>query len=136
MRGRYPSGPDYVQQLDGSQQAKARVQTVLETLSGTLRVQQACAQLGISEARFHELRTTALQAAVAALEHRPAGRPKAAAADPAVQALQAQLAGLHTELQASQIREEIALALPLRPPPAAEKKTRRRRPRRRPRKRN
>ena len=139
MRGRHPSGPEYVQGLDGSAQAKVRMQTVLETLAGRLRVQEACARLGLSEARFHELRTAALQAAVAALEHRPAGRPKAAAADPVVQALEAQLAELHGELQVSQIREEIALTLPQRlppsAPPAAEKKTRRR-PRRRHPKRN
>ena len=63
MRGRRPSGPQYVQQLTGSDQAKKRLRVVLETLSGTCRVQEACRQLNISEPRFHQLRTEALAAA-------------------------------------------------------------------------
>ena len=60
MRGRRPAGPEYVEQLHGSDQARQRLRVVLETLAGRLRVQDACARLGIGEVRFHELRKTVL----------------------------------------------------------------------------
>ena len=112
MRGRRPSGPEYVQSLEGSTSAKERLQVVLETIAGRLRVQEACAHLGISEQRFDQLREQALQAAVERLESRPAGRPAQPAADEHLQQLQEQAACLETELQAARVRTEIALVLP------------------------
>jgi hypothetical protein len=132
MRGRRPSGPEYVEALEGSALARQRLRVVLETLAGRCRVTEACERLGICEQRFHQIREEALQAAVAALEPRPAGRPSAAASEPAPpQALQQQLEQLQVQLQASRLREEIALTLPQQAAtsPAAtepEKKTRRR----------
>ena len=40
-----------------------------------MTIPQACEQLSLGEARFHELRTEWLQAAAAALEPKPLGRP-------------------------------------------------------------
>ena len=128
MRGRYPAGPEYVEQLAGSEQAKERLQAVLETLAGTLRVQEACAQLGIREVRFHQVRQLALQAALERLEARPAGRPaqERSAEWAEVGALTEQVAGLEVELRAAQVREELALVLPQAVRPADQpKKTRR-----------
>jgi len=132
MRGRLPSGPDYVAKLDGSQEARRRLQVILQTLAGRSRVQQACAELGIGVARFHALRLEALQGAVEQLELRPAAPP----ADPRIAVLEARIGELELELQAAQTREEIALVLPrLHPEPATEgtpgKKPRRRRKSRR-----
>jgi hypothetical protein len=127
MRGRRPSGPEYVSRLDGSEQAKQRLEVVLETLAGTCRVQEACRLLGISEPRFHQLRTQLLQAALERLEPRPTGRPsQPEAAEPQVAALTEHLAQQDVELRAAQARAEIALTLPrvLQEPPAGEKKTR------------
>ena len=45
MRGRTPSGPESVEQLPGSDKAKQRVRVILQTMTGELRVQEACAQL-------------------------------------------------------------------------------------------
>jgi hypothetical protein len=101
-----------VQSLEGSTSAKERLQVVLETIAGRLRVQEACARLGISEQRFDQLREQALQAAVERLESRPAGRPAQPAADEHLQQLQEQAACLETELQAARVRTEIALVLP------------------------
>src|SRR6185369_11696428 len=114
MRGRRPAGPEYVEQLHGSANARQRLRVVLETLAGRLRVQEACAQLGIGEVRFHELRRTVLEAALAAVEPRPAGRPPRAAATGAAEAqgLSQRLDELSIELQAARIGEEIALILP------------------------
>jgi hypothetical protein len=121
MRGRLPSGPEYVEQLEGSVIAKQRVQVILETMAGTCRVQEACQRLGISEPRFEQLRIQILQAALERLEPRPLGRPARTStpADERVGALEAQIAELTMKLQVSQARTEIALALPnaLQTPP-------------------
>jgi hypothetical protein len=75
MRGRIPSGPDYVQGLAGSTPAKERLQVILQTMTGTCRVSEACDLLGIGMQRFHQLRRRALLGALAALEPRASGRP-------------------------------------------------------------
>jgi hypothetical protein len=124
MRGRKPAGPEYVDRLTGSTAAKERLHVVLETLAGRCRVQEACARLQISEPRFHQLRTQILQAGLERLEARPAGRPRGPAPDERRQRLEATVADLEVELQATRAREEIALVLPQgRPPtPASAKK--------------
>lgn len=125
MRGRYPAGPEYVEGLPGSAEAKRRAKIILETLTGERRVQDACQVLGIGAQRFGQLRQELLQAAVASMETRPAGRPRTAAEDPARAALQEQVAALHDELRAAEVREEIALTLPevVQAPAEPEKKS-------------
>ena len=133
--GRRPAGPEIVEQLQGSAQARLRLRVVLETLAGRLRVQEACQQLGVGTVRFHEIRQAVLEAALAALEPRPAGRPPREGAAPAPAG---QVEELAAALEASRLREEVALILA--PRDAArdatpEKKTQRprpARPRRRP----
>jgi hypothetical protein len=136
MRGRIPGGPECVEQLDGSDKAKERLRVVLETMMGKWRVGEACTHLGISEQRFRQLRQELLQAALASLEDRPAGRPRQPEEPADVTALRQQVAELQRELEVAQVREEIALALPqlsktMDPPSAspaeAPKKKRRRR---------
>jgi len=114
MRGRYPSGPEYVdvQHLHGSAQAKERLRVILETMMGQWRVSEACGRLGISEQRFRQLRAELLQAALERLEGRPAGRPRRPEQPEATVALRQQLAAMQRELHVAQVREEIALALP------------------------
>ena len=126
MRGRKPVGPEMVERLQGSEQAKKRLQVILETLLGSCRVQEACHELGIGEVRFNQLRLEALEGALAALESKPKGRPARAAA-PASAAELEQLAEviqtLQRQLQTSQVPEEIALAgvWPQTQPPEPEK---------------
>jgi len=110
MRGRLPSGPEYVTKLEGPDEAKRRLEWILRTLAGTARVQEACEQLGISEARFHQLRQEALQAALDGIIARPPGRPPASGSGPAEQ--QEEVERLRLELKAVQTSEEIALVLP------------------------
>jgi hypothetical protein len=131
MRGRYPSGPEYVEHLSGSAAAKERLKVVLQTLAGHCRVVEACTRLGISEPRFHQLRVELLQAALERLEPRPSGRPPGARTPAAEAELHARVAELEVELQASQVREEIALILPrvVHDDGGATKKAPRRRPR-------
>ena len=114
-RGRPPQGPELVEGLEASSDAKDRLKLILRTLSGELSVQEACAHLGISEARFHELRAEALHGATQALEPKPKGRPPQA--EPSEEArevarLKAQVTELTIDLRAAQIREEIGLVAP------------------------
>ena len=136
MRGRWPWGLEYIDQLDGSTQTKERLKAILDTLVGERRLLEACAQLDIGETRFHQLREAALQAALAAIEPRPAGRPcRTAVCDvQQMQALQQRVQELELALWEAQVREEIALVLPqvrhseaLDAPAAERKKMRQRR---------
>jgi hypothetical protein len=120
MRGRKPAGVEYVQNLEGSAEAKQRLQVVLETMTGTRRVQEACALLGISETRFHQLRIELLQAALERLERKPAGRPRVTPLTADANVLQEQLAEMTKELEAARVREEVALILPGNSPAADE----------------
>jgi hypothetical protein len=103
-----------VARLDGSAEARGRLAVFLETLAGRRTRGEAALALGISERRFHALRGRLLQAALEALEPRSPGRR----AQPGEQTvgqvadLQGQVRDLRLDLRASQIREEIALAMP------------------------
>jgi hypothetical protein len=114
MRGRQPSGPEFVDKLDGSVEAKERLKTLLETLTGACRVQEACDRLGIKEARFDQVRIEILQAALNAAERRSAGRPARAPSptEDENQQLRERNAQLEADLQAALIRAELAVMLP------------------------
>jgi hypothetical protein len=113
MRGRWPLGLEYLEQLAGAEQTKERLRVILETLLGEKRLQEACSQLEVGETRFAQLREAALQGALAAIEPRPAGRPSRTASEgDQVRALQARVEQLELELEIAQVREEIALVLP------------------------
>ena len=114
MRGRYPSGPEFVHKLNGSASAQERLKVLLETLAGQRRIGEACDRLGISEPRFDQIRIDSLQAALSALEPQPAGRrPQPTVTDEAeVERLRQRVAQLEGELHAALVRAEIAVALP------------------------
>jgi hypothetical protein len=113
MRGRWPLGLAYLEQLAGSEQTKERLRVILETLVGDKRLQEACSQLELGETRFAQLREAALQGTLAAIEPRPAGRPSRATSEgDQVRALQARVEQLELELEIAQVREEIALVFP------------------------
>lgn len=128
-RGRPPAGPEIVSNVPGSDLAKERVQVILETITGKVSITEACEKLGISEARFRELREEVLQAAVARLEPKPAGRPRQQTSEERahIAQLEAQIEDLKVELQASQIRERIALLMPHLAEPKDQEEDRRRR---------
>jgi len=106
--------------LEGSAEAKKRLEVILESLNGKWTVAEARAQLSLSEARFHELRTKLLQQALGAAEPQPVGRPRHEASPEQAQvaALEAEIRDLRIDLHAAQVREEIALVMPhiLKPP--------------------
>jgi hypothetical protein len=139
MRGRWPSGPEYIDQQPGSVETKERLKAIFDTMYGQRRLLEACAQLDIGETRFHQLRERAIQGALVAIEPRPAGRPSRTGLSDAeqIRVLEERVQELELALHEAQVREEIALVLPhLRRPADPEerdptvapgKKTRRRR---------
>jgi len=126
-RGRKPKGPELVTNLEGSDAARQRLKRIVDSLTGRATVGDVCAELGIGESRFHQLRSDALQAALDRLEPRAAGRPPTAVSptDARVADLERQLRELQWELQACRIRLELAEALPglVRRDPAVKKTT-------------
>ena len=124
MRGRHPSGPEFVDKLPGDATAKDRLRVVLETLTGACRVQEACERLNLSEQRFDQVRIEALQAALTALEPKPSGRPPRASspADVELARLRMRVAELEAQLRVAAVRTEVAAILP-HTAAAAEKKT-------------
>jgi hypothetical protein len=114
MRGRLPSGPEFVMKLNGSFLARQRAKVLLETVAGSSRVIEACAQLQICEQRFDQIRIEAFQALVNALEPQAGGRPAKvwSAADVEVLRLKERVAELEVELKAALIRAELAVTLP------------------------
>lgn len=102
------------QGLGGSAEARRRLALILDTLAGQRTVREAAALLGLRARRFHILRRQFLADSLEDLEPRPPGRPcrLVDASASQVTALEAEVRRLRLELQAAQIREEIALTMP------------------------
>lgn len=137
--GRPPKRMRHVEDLRGPEEQKHRLRVVLETLSGERTVAEACAELEISEARFHELRRQALEAALEGLTPGRPGRPRTegeSSATPREVELERKVSDLEVDLQAALVRTELALAMPhlfsgKKNEPAAKVKKQRRRKRKR-----
>ena len=114
--GRPPEGAGQVERLDGDAEAKRRLRVILETVSGERSIEDACAELGVSASRFHELRREALESALRGLEPGVSGRPKRVSdidsSSERLAELERENRELEIELQASYVRTEIALAMP------------------------
>ena len=130
---RKPKGTELVTNLAGSDVAQARLKRIVDSLAERATVAEVRAELGVGESRFLQLRCEALQAALDRLEPRTAGRPATpvAPADARVAELERRLRELTWQLQACQIRLELAKALPglvRREPTVKKRPDRRRRP--------
>lgn len=111
--GRPPKGGELAGRTGGSAEAKRRARALLEAMRGGLPVAQACEEMGVSEARFYQLRDRFVAEGVAGLEPRLGGRPrKVPPEDDEIKDLEARVARLELELKAAQLREQIALVLP------------------------
>jgi len=113
--GRKPQGVVLVEPLAGSKHAKQRMTWFLETLAGQCSVGDACAALGIGESRFYDQRAAWLQASLALLEPRSAGRP--AKPEPPispaeVQTLRQRVRELEAHRAAVEVQAELAHTLP------------------------
>jgi len=112
--GRPPMGPRLVDRLDGSQEAKMKLEVILKNLTMEISIQEACAKLGIGETRFYELREEALSAALSSLEPGTPGRPRkeVSPGQAEVDALKKELAMLKKDLVTSQTKTMIAASFP------------------------
>ena len=112
--GRKPQGPALVRHLDGSDQAKQRLEILLATIAGTLSIDEACQKLGIEHSMLFRLRTEVLEAALARLEPRPRGRPPtvSSSSEQRCSALEQRIEELETDLKIAVVREEVARILP------------------------
>ena len=114
MAGRKPTGPPLVQHLDGSEQAKDRLEVILDTVAGKTNIAKACELLDVKAARFFQLRTEVLQAALARLEPRPAGRPprQLSAEELRIAELERELQDARLQQKATEARLTIAQIMP------------------------
>jgi len=114
MPGRKPLGPRLARNLDGTEQAKERLEIILETIAGERTIENACEELEISDARFFQMRTQVLEAALARLEPRPAGRPSHSDSpeQQKIAELEQQVQDKEHERKVTQVQLEIAQALP------------------------
>ena len=113
-RGRKIEGPKTVESMDGSESAKQRLEVILDTIAGKTSIEAACMKLCLGRSAFYELRQKALAGALESLEPGLPGRPRNAA-DPEeerVKELEQELRDIKIELEASRIREELAIAMP------------------------
>ena len=131
--GRKPLGTGHVDQLSGSERAKLRLETILNTLRGELKISDACQQLGVCESRFFAMRNHWLQEALELLEPRSVGRPPKAQVDPGQKELEQTNSQLEQQLLEAQVRRDVeqilvtagAQAAESEPPLSASKKKRR-----------
>jgi hypothetical protein len=99
--------------LDGSEIARERVALVLKTFSREQLFQTAAATLGVTPQRFHEIRTQILEAAIAAVEPKPVGRPAQPPPDPnlaRIAELEQRIRDLIVERDVGYLREELIAA--------------------------
>jgi hypothetical protein len=124
-RGRPPLRLEHVDRMPGSDEARARLKILLATLTGEKSIPQACFELGIGESRFHELRNEFLARSVESLKPKPLGRPPdpgPSESEREILRLRRENEQLKLEVQASLIREEIAMVMPHLLKPKAQKK--------------
>ena len=109
-------GPDLVDELEGTEEARARLKTILEQINGEVTVDEACAELGVARSTYFELRQRALSAAMDGLAAKPRGRPatraEAEEAERELAALKEQYEREFTELQMANLRQELRLVFP------------------------
>jgi hypothetical protein len=112
--GRPPLGPSIVDLLDGPEEAKRRLKTILEVTSGEKTVEVACEELGIERARYYVLQHEALLASVEALTPRAPGRPASSPSpeQERIRELEAKVSDLELDLHAAEIKEELAAVFP------------------------
>ena len=123
--GRKPLAAGHVDRLQGSEYARQRLRLLLECLREEKTIPEACAELGLCEARFHTLRHRWMQGSLELLEPRRTGRR---CKEPSREELQQRVSRLERENQqlTQQLREarvQLEVAQIVAAPPEPPKKT-------------
>jgi transposase-like protein len=123
--GRKPlSIADQVKRLPGSPVAKARLRVILDNLAGQIGSADACAELGIEQSWFFDLKQESLKRWVKTLEPGSPGRRPSVQQTPEQQEiaeLKQQVERLELALKAAQLRTELARKGLSRPEPRAQR---------------
>jgi hypothetical protein len=110
-QGRTPNPDEAIDRLDGLSPEKERLKVILEQVSGSCSVEEACERLGVGRTRYFELRQQALQGALEGLEPGVAGRPRTVEEiDPDdVDALVERTRELEHEMKVAEAKIELAM---------------------------
>jgi len=114
-RGRPIKGAQKIESLAGSADAKHRLQVIMKSISGELSIREACRQLGMEKSAFYRLREKVLASALSSLEPKASGRPRIPAPTPEeeyIAELEEKVVNQRIALEASMIREELAISMP------------------------
>jgi hypothetical protein len=113
-RGRPPRGLTSIDLLEGPDEERKRLKTILERLGGQRTVEDACAVLGIGKAYYYILEKKVLNAGIAALSPKPIGRPpeEKPGEPPEVRELRERARQLELALEASRVREQLWATMP------------------------
>ena len=120
--GRKPLAAGHVDRLQGSEYARQRLRLLLECLREEKTIPEACAELGLCEARFHTLRHRWMQGSLELLEPRRTGRrcqePSREELQQRVSRLERDNQQLTQQLREARVQLEVAqiVAAPLEPP--------------------
>jgi hypothetical protein len=110
--GRRPlSIAEQVDRVPGSPVAKLRLRVILANLAGQISIADACAELGIEQSWFFDLKHESLGHLVSALEPRSPGRRPSVEQTPEqvqIAELKARVSRLELELSGARLREELA----------------------------
>lgn len=111
---RPPKGVKIVDRFDGTDGAKERLKTILETLTGETSVLEAVERLGVSESRFYQLRDEVLKAGLSTMEPSRRGRPPAHRSEEMeeIEKLREEVKDLRKELEKERVRTVLAKGLP------------------------
>lgn len=103
-------GAEHVMALPGTRESKRRAKLILETISGTRPVNEACEVLGISPSQFANLRTQFLQSGIDGLQPKPVGRPRRVPNEvqQELDALRQQIADLEHENHVLKVQAEVS----------------------------
>jgi hypothetical protein len=111
--GRPALGADLVGSIeDASPVARSRLEAILRNLSGEWTIEEAAASVGMKRSWFCDLRKRYLRESAELLEpRRPGPTPREATdAERVVAALKERIVDLELDVEAAEIREELALA--------------------------
>ncbi len=113
--GRPPIGVALVDRLEGPEEQKRLLKTILAVIREEKSVEVASTELGIGRARYYQLQEQALGAALVGLAPKPPGRPPTpppSAAEIESQRLRDELAEAKLLKHAAEIKAELAQVLP------------------------
>ena len=129
-RGRPALGAELLESIEGASPiARERLEAIVRTLSGEWTLEEACEHLGVGRSWFCEMRSRFLRESAPLLEPRRPGPPPRVEteAERNTKELRQRLDELQIEVEAAQVREEIARVMPRSKSPSGKRGKKRRR---------